>query len=158
MRDVVLLLGSLLCTTRRIGIVHQESIYGSAHLIRSQYEHVQERGMQRRGSRTSAKDNKIACLNYRRSVPYYGIRADMKLAAEKPLSCLRQCICWKCVELLGVGVQGFVIGAHSVAGSKFKLLMFEATEEGQWELLLQEDSIRVSPSVIFLHLTASTRH
>lgn len=75
MRDVVLLLGSLLCTTRRIGIVHQESIYGSAHLIRSQYEHVQERGMQRRGSRTSAKDNKIACLNYRRSVPYYGIRA-----------------------------------------------------------------------------------
>ncbi|BDA43789.1 probable chaperone protein DnaJ at N-terminal half [Coccomyxa sp. Obi] len=39
--------------------------------------------------------------------------------------------------------QGFVIGAHSLAGSKFKLLMFEATEEGQWELLLQEDSIRV---------------
>ncbi|EIE19270.1 DnaJ-domain-containing protein [Coccomyxa subellipsoidea C-169] len=39
--------------------------------------------------------------------------------------------------------QGFVIGAHSVAGSKFKLLMFEATEEGQWEMLLQEDSIKV---------------
>ena len=36
-----------------------------------------------------------------------------------------------------------MIGAHSLAGSKFKLLMFEATEEGQWELLLQEDSIRV---------------
>lgn len=41
--------------------------------------------------------------------------------------------------------QGFVIGAHSVSGSKFKLLMFEATEEGQWELLLQEDSIKVTP-------------
>ena len=38
---------------------------------------------------------------------------------------------------------GFCIGAHSVAGSKFKLLMFEATEEGQWELLLQEDSTKV---------------
>jgi hypothetical protein len=81
-----------------------------------------------------------------------------ELAAEKPLSCLQQCISWTCGEALGVGVQGFVIGAHSVAGSKFKLLMFEATEEGQWELLLQEDSIRVSPSVILLHLTASTRH
>ncbi len=40
-----------------------------------------------------------------------------------------------------------MIGAHSVAGSKFKLLMFEATEEGQWELLLQEDSIKVSLSI-----------
>ncbi len=38
-----------------------------------------------------------------------------------------------------------MIGAHSVSGSKFKLLMFEATEEGQWELLLQEDSIKVTP-------------
>lgn len=38
---------------------------------------------------------------------------------------------------------GFCIGAHSVAGSKFKLLMFEATEAGQWELLLQEDSTKV---------------
>ena len=44
-------------------------------------------------------------------------------------------------------MQGFVIGAHSVAGSKFKLLMFEATEEGQWEMLLQEDSIKVSLSI-----------
>ena len=38
---------------------------------------------------------------------------------------------------------GFAIGAHSVAGSKFKLLMFEANEAGQWELLLQEDSTKV---------------
>jgi hypothetical protein len=39
--------------------------------------------------------------------------------------------------------RGFIIGAHSVTGSKFKLLMFEAAEEGgQWELQLQEDSIK----------------
>lgn len=43
---------------------------------------------------------------------------------------------------------GFCIGAHSVAGSKFKLLMFEATQEGQWELLLQEDSTRVRVPLI----------
>ena len=40
--------------------------------------------------------------------------------------------------------RGFVIGAHSVAGSKFKLLMFDATPEGQWELQLQEDSMKAS--------------
>ena len=42
---------------------------------------------------------------------------------------------------------GFVIGAHSSTGSKFKLLMFERTDDssgGHWELVLQEDSIKVS--------------
>ena len=42
---------------------------------------------------------------------------------------------------------GFVIGAHSAAGSKFKLLMFGRTADspgGQWELLIQEDSMKVS--------------
>lgn len=41
---------------------------------------------------------------------------------------------------------GFVIGAHSPAGSKFKLLMFETTDNsrgGQWDLVLQEDSMKV---------------
>ena len=41
---------------------------------------------------------------------------------------------------------GFVIGAHSAAGSKFKLLMFVRTADspgGQWELVLQEDSMKV---------------
>ena len=40
--------------------------------------------------------------------------------------------------------SGFVIGAHSSAGSRFKLLMFERTREGQWDLMLQEDSMKVS--------------
>lgn len=47
--------------------------------------------------------------------------------------------------------QGFVIGAHSVAGSKFKLLMFETTTEGQWELQLQEDSIKASLTIVQHH-------
>ena len=52
--------------------------------------------------------------------------------------------------------EGFAIGAHSVAGSKFKLLMFEANEAGQWELLLQEDSTKVKYVVVrcVLHCTA----
>lgn len=33
--------------------------------------------------------------------------------------------------------SGFLIGAHSTAGSKFKLLLFEQGAEGQWELLMQ---------------------
>ena len=33
--------------------------------------------------------------------------------------------------------SGFVIGAHSAVGSKFKLLLFEKLPGGQWELLLQ---------------------
>ena len=40
--------------------------------------------------------------------------------------------------------SGFVVGAHSSAGSKFKLLMFERTSDGQWDLVLQEDSMKVS--------------
>ena len=32
---------------------------------------------------------------------------------------------------------GFFIAAHSTAGSKFKLLLFEQSAEGQWELLMQ---------------------
>jgi hypothetical protein len=48
--------------------------------------------------------------------------------------------------------EGFAIGAHSVAGSKFKLLMFEANEAGQWELLLQEDSTKVRAVVRVLRL------
>ena len=49
--------------------------------------------------------------------------------------------------------EGFVIGVHSVAGSKFKLLMFEANEAGQWELLLQEDSTKVCCGPSFAHIT-----
>ena len=30
--------------------------------------------------------------------------------------------------------SGFVIGAHSPVGSKFKLLLFEETETGRWEV------------------------
>ena len=48
--------------------------------------------------------------------------------------------------------SGFVIGAHSSAGSKFKLLMFERTSDGQWDLVLQEDSMKVS---ILHHLTST---
>lgn len=43
--------------------------------------------------------------------------------------------------------SGFVIGAHSSTGSKFKLLMFVKTAEspgGQWELVIQEDSMKVA--------------
>jgi hypothetical protein len=46
---------------------------------------------------------------------------------------------------------GFVIGAHSSTGSKFKLLMFEQTDGssgGQWELVVQEDSMKVSHSSV----------
>lgn len=32
---------------------------------------------------------------------------------------------------------GFVIGVHSKVGSRFKLLLFETTPSGQWELLVQ---------------------
>ena len=46
--------------------------------------------------------------------------------------------------------SGFVVGAHSSAGSKFKLLMFERTSDGQWDLVLQEDSMKVS---ILCHIT-----
>jgi hypothetical protein len=35
---------------------------------------------------------------------------------------------------------GFFIGAHSAAGSKFKLLLFEQGDDGQWELLMQARS------------------
>ncbi|KAK9826758.1 hypothetical protein WJX81_006391 [Elliptochloris bilobata] len=37
---------------------------------------------------------------------------------------------------------GFFIAAHSTAGSKFKLLLFEQGAEGQWEVLMQEDSMK----------------
>ena len=46
---------------------------------------------------------------------------------------------------------GFVIGAHSAAGSKFKLLMFVRTADspgGQWELVLQEDSMKVNARLL----------
>lgn len=33
--------------------------------------------------------------------------------------------------------EGFIIAAHSPAVSKFKLLFFEQTPEGQWELIRQ---------------------
>lgn len=33
--------------------------------------------------------------------------------------------------------QGFAVGAHSVQGSRFKLLLFEQTVDKQWELLTQ---------------------
>lgn len=42
--------------------------------------------------------------------------------------------------------SGFVIGAHSAAGSRFKLLMFEKTSDSpgaNWELVIQEDSMKV---------------
>lgn len=35
---------------------------------------------------------------------------------------------------------GFFIAAHSTAGSKFKLLLFEQSAEGQWELLMQANT------------------
>ncbi|CAK0779934.1 hypothetical protein CVIRNUC_004893 [Coccomyxa viridis] len=52
--------------------------------------------------------------------------------------------------------SGFVVGAHSSAGSKFKLLMFERTSDGQWDLVLQEDSMKVKKNtqiagLYFLH-------
>ena len=48
--------------------------------------------------------------------------------------------------------SGFVVGAHSSAGSKFKLLMFERTSDGQWDLVLQEDSMKVQ------HFTPPHQH
>lgn len=33
--------------------------------------------------------------------------------------------------------DGFVVGAHSAAGSRFKLLLFEQASDGQWEQLVQ---------------------
>ena len=33
--------------------------------------------------------------------------------------------------------DGFAIGAHSLTGSRFKLLLFEQAQDGQWELLVQ---------------------
>ncbi|KAK9820520.1 hypothetical protein WJX72_011236 [[Myrmecia] bisecta] len=38
---------------------------------------------------------------------------------------------------------GFVIAANSPVASKFKLLLFEQTDKGSWELLMQEDSYKV---------------
>lgn len=36
--------------------------------------------------------------------------------------------------------EGFAVGAHSIQGSRFKLLLFEQAVDTQWELLTQEDS------------------
>ena len=33
--------------------------------------------------------------------------------------------------------EGFIIAAHSKAGSRFKLLLFERTSEGFWEVIAQ---------------------
>eukprot|EP00884_Botryococcus_braunii_P022977 jgi/Botrbrau1/9363/Bobra.354_2s0019.1 len=43
--------------------------------------------------------------------------------------------------------EGFLVGAFSQVGSKFKLLVFERTGEGPWELLLQEDSVKVRKGI-----------
>jgi len=33
--------------------------------------------------------------------------------------------------------EGFAVGAHSIQGSRFKLLLFEQAVDTQWELLTQ---------------------
>ena len=50
--------------------------------------------------------------------------------------------------------SGFVIGAHSAAGSRFKLLMFEKTSDSpgaNWELVIQEDSMKVRTNTQSAH-------
>ena len=44
---------------------------------------------------------------------------------------------------------GFFIAAHSTAGSKFKLLLFEQSAEGQWELLMQARTQFMLGSIVF---------
>ena len=60
--------------------------------------------------------------------------------------------------------SGFVIGAHSAAGSKFKLLMFGRTADSpgdQWELVIQEDSMKVTANeqkpLLILVITDTSR-
>ena len=43
---------------------------------------------------------------------------------------------------------GFFIAAHSTAGSKFKLLLFEQSAEGQWELLMQAGTQSMFGSIV----------
>ena len=48
--------------------------------------------------------------------------------------------------------SGFFIAAHSTAGSKFKLLLFEQSAEGQWELLMQASSGSALHILVLLHV------
>mmetsp|Transcript_10383 Transcript_10383/g.31263 ORF Transcript_10383/g.31263 Transcript_10383/m.31263 type:complete len:409 (-) Transcript_10383:1044-2270(-) len=53
--------------------------------------------------------------------------------------------------------EGFLIKASSAA-SKFKLLLFESTPEGTWELLAQDDSTKMAKQRVasFMHLHLTT--
>jgi len=45
--------------------------------------------------------------------------------------------------------DGFVIAAHSLALSKFKLLMFEQTTDGQWEMIAQASLADIGTVTVF---------